>query len=45
MRFQTTDPVDGKDVHDTANAPFVLEGSGDDALKIYFNSENNRQAY
>lgn len=45
MRIQTTDPISGKDVADTEHAPFVLEGSGEDALKIYFDSPDNRQAY
>lgn len=34
MRIQTTDPINGKDVTDMEHAPFVIEGSGDDALKI-----------
>lgn len=45
MRIQTTDPISGKDVTATEHAPFVVEGSGDDALKIYFNSDENRQVY
>jgi len=37
--------MSGRDVADTPNAPFVLEGQGDNALKIYFESEQNREAY
>ena len=44
MRASTTDPISGKDVTDLARAPFVVEGSGDSALKIYFENEDNRRA-
>jgi hypothetical protein len=33
------------EVADLANAPCVIEVEGDNALKIYFESEANRQAY
>ena len=45
MRIQTTDPINSMDVKDTEHAPFVIEGSGEDALKIYFTTEENRQTY
>lgn len=45
MRTTTIDPISGKDVLTTDDAPYVVEGSGDDALVIYFESEQNRQAY
>lgn len=45
MRIQTTDPINGKDVTVTERTPFVIEGSGEDALKIYFDSDENRQIY
>ena len=45
MRIQTTDPISLKDVADTERAPFVMEGIGEDALKIFFVSDENRQAY
>ncbi len=45
MRIQTTDPINGKDVTVNERTPFVVEGSGEDALKIYFNSDENRQIY
>ena len=45
MRVQTTDPMTGNDVQDLEHAPFVMEGRGEDALKIYFESESSRQSY
>jgi hypothetical protein len=45
MRVSTTDPISMNDVKDVANAPFVVEGAGDSALKIYFESEANKLAY
>jgi hypothetical protein len=45
MRVTTTDPMTGNDVADLDNAPFIIEGQGSDALKIYFESVANRQEY
>jgi len=45
MRVTSTDPISGNDVVDTDNAPYVIEGNGDDALKIYFESEENKTRY
>ncbi|UCC57051.1 MAG: hypothetical protein JSU75_04755 [Gammaproteobacteria bacterium] len=45
MRVTTTDPMTGNDVVDPENAPFVIEGEGNDALKIYFESQESRQDY
>ena len=45
MRTTTTDPMTGNEVTDTDNAPFVIEGQDDNALKIYFESEVSRQEY
>ncbi len=45
MRVSTTDPISGNDVKDIEHAPFVVEGSGDASLKIYFESEDNKRAY
>jgi len=45
MRVTTIDPISGNDVLNTDNAPHTIEGSGQDALLIYFESEQNRQAY
>lgn len=36
MRVSTTDPITGNDVIDPATHPFVIEGSGENALKILF---------
>ena len=41
MIVSTTDPVSLVDIQN----PFVVEGSGDNALKIYFENEENRQTY
>lgn len=45
MRISTTDPISMNDVPDPGNHPFVVEGEGDGAIKIYFESEENKQAY
>ena len=45
MRVTSTDPISGNDVVDLDNAPYVIEGNGDDALKIYFESEENKARY
>lgn len=45
MRVTTLDPMTLNDVHDLDNAPYVIEGEGPNALKIYFESEDNRTAY
>ncbi len=45
MITTTLDPISLKDVTDTENAPYEIEGEGDNALKIYFESEENRQKY
>ncbi len=45
MRVTTTDPMTGNDVTETENAPFIVEGEGDDALEIYFESEASRREY
>jgi hypothetical protein len=41
----TRDPITLNDVQDLANAPFVVEGQEDKAVKIYFESESNRDEY
>jgi len=41
----TRDPMTLNDVQDLTNAPFVVEGQYDKAVKIYFESESNRDAY
>ncbi len=45
MRVTTRDPMTGNDVHDSSNAPYVTEGSGENALRIYFESEQTKQEY
>ncbi len=45
MRISTMDPITLHDVPDPAHHPFVVEGKGDNALKIYFESEQTRRAY
>ncbi|MFZ0107033.1 MAG: hypothetical protein WAK92_09245 [Thiobacillus sp.] len=41
----TRDPITLNDVQDLTNAPFVVEGQDDKAVKIYFESESNRDEY
>ena len=41
----TIDPVTGNKVTDLEHHPFVVEGSGVAALKIYFESEETRRSY
>lgn len=45
MRTTTLDPMSLEDVTDLANAPVVIEGEGQSAIKIYFTSEQNRREY
>ena len=45
MRVSTRDPISMNDVPDPTHHPFVVEGEGDNSLKIYFETEENKQAY
>ena len=45
MRVTNRDPITGNDVADVEHAPYVVEGQGENALKIYFESEQSRQEY
>jgi hypothetical protein len=45
MIVTTIDPVTGSRVADLEHHPYVIEGSGMAALKIYFESEVSKQAY
>jgi hypothetical protein len=45
MRVATTDPISGADVKNPESHPFVIEGKGDGAMKIYFANEENRKIY
>ena len=45
MNIHTLDPITLNDVTDLENAPFVIEGEGKGAIKIYFESEENKGEY
>ena len=45
MRISTTDPITMNDVPNPEAHPFVVEGEGDSALKIYFESEETKREY
>jgi hypothetical protein len=45
MITTTLDPISMKDVTDLDNAPYVIEGEGSSALKIFFESEANKREY
>ena len=45
MRINTLDPMTLNDVEDLENAPFIIEGEGENAMKIYFESEANLAEY
>jgi hypothetical protein len=45
MIVTTIDPVTGNKVTDLDHHPFVIEGNGVAAMKIYFESEDTRRAY
>lgn len=45
MIVTTTDPITGKEVINPDTHPFLIEGEGDYALKIYFESETTKRAY
>ncbi len=45
MQISKLDPISMKSVSDTDHAPYVCEGDGPNALKIYFESEANRAEY
>ena len=45
MRISTLDPISMNDVSDTETAPYVIEGSGPNALKIYFENKTNKAVY
>jgi hypothetical protein len=41
----TTDPITGETILNPEFKPFVVEGEGHLAIKIYFESEETRRAY
>ena len=45
MIITTTDPMTGEDLVHPETKPFVIEGKGHLAVKIYFESEETRRAY
>ena len=45
MIITTTDPMTGEDLVHPEPKPFVIEGKGHLAVKIYFESEETRRAY
>ena len=45
MISTTTDPVPGEPLQSLESKPFVIEGNGRLAVKIYFESEATRLAY
>lgn len=45
MRITTTDPMTLNDVTDLDKAPFIVDGEGENAIKIHFESEQNRDDY
>lgn len=45
MRVQTTDPISGVTIKNPEGYPYVIEGEGEGALKIYFENEENKKAY
>ncbi len=45
MRISTTDPITMRDIPDPENHPFIVEGEGENALKIYFESEETKNEY
>jgi hypothetical protein len=41
----TTDPITGEDLVNPETKPFIIEGQGHLAVKIYFESEETRRTY
>ncbi|MHB1566530.1 MAG: hypothetical protein ACYCXG_07400 [Acidiferrobacter sp.] len=45
MRVDRTDPETGYTAEHLEGHPFIIEGTGEEAIKVYFESEENRQRY
>jgi hypothetical protein len=45
MIVTTIDPVTGNKVTDLEHHPYIVEGDGIAAMKIYFESEDTKQVY
>ncbi|MDX2507554.1 MAG: hypothetical protein QNL62_24190 [Gammaproteobacteria bacterium] len=44
-RLSTTDPISLNEVNDLEGKPYIVEGTPDNDLTIYFENEINRQLY
>ena len=45
MIITTTDPITGEHLEGLEQKPFVVEGEGQLAVKVYFESEETRRTY
>ena len=45
MIITTTDPITGEHLEILRHKPYIIEGNGVLAVKIYFKSEETRRAY
>ena len=45
MIITTTDPITGEHLESLQHKPYLIEGEGGLAVKIYFESEETRRAY
>lgn len=45
MIVSTTDPISLVEISNPDTHPFVIEGEGERALKIYFENEENKNTY
>ena len=45
MIITTTDPITGEHLQNVQSKPYVIEGDGRLAVKIYFESEETRRTY
>lgn len=45
MRVSTTDPITLQDISNVEGHPYIIEGEGEGAIKIYFESEETKHAY
>ncbi|MGD8569656.1 MAG: hypothetical protein PVJ39_16345 [Gammaproteobacteria bacterium] len=45
MIISTTDPISLVEVQNPGSHPFIVEGEGENALKIYFENEENKNVY
>lgn len=45
MIITTTDPITGEQLNHLSHKPYVIEGEGRLAVKIYFESEETRRSY